>query len=141
MYSILMRYLPGILEISSPSFTAAAVLGAPLPHDVGWPVIRCPTPTQAERLPAPFSARGERRRRNLEEMLKIPASDRIHHGDNDDVTKRVITQPNSFDVLDTEYFSLKKLVPSGNIFALRRQENQRVRQYHAGIHQGELPTQ
>src|SRR3981081_2384322 len=34
----------------------------------------------------------------------------------DDVTKRVITQPNSFDVLDTEYFSLKKLVPSGNIF-------------------------
>jgi putative spermidine/putrescine transport system substrate-binding protein len=34
------------------------------------------------------------------------------------VTKRVITQPNSFDVLDTEYFSLKKLVPSGNIFAL-----------------------
>ncbi len=29
----------------------------------------------------------------------------------DDVTKRVITQPNSFDILDTEYFSLKKLVP------------------------------
>src|SRR5437764_2054213 len=36
----------------------------------------------------------------------------------DDVTKRVMTQPNSFDVLDTEYFSLKKLVPSGNIRAL-----------------------
>ena len=36
----------------------------------------------------------------------------------DDVTKRVITQPNSFDVLDTEYFSLKKLVPSGNILPL-----------------------
>src|SRR5208283_5584601 len=36
----------------------------------------------------------------------------------DDVTKRVITQPNSFDVLDTEYFSLKKLVPSGNILAM-----------------------
>src|SRR5229473_3603678 len=30
----------------------------------------------------------------------------------DDVTKRVITQPNSFDVLDTEYFSLKKLIPT-----------------------------
>ena len=29
----------------------------------------------------------------------------------DDVTKRVVTQPNSFDVLDTEYFSLKKLIP------------------------------
>jgi putative spermidine/putrescine transport system substrate-binding protein len=29
-----------------------------------------------------------------------------------------MTQPNSFDVLDTEYFSLRKLVPSGNILAL-----------------------
>jgi putative spermidine/putrescine transport system substrate-binding protein len=36
----------------------------------------------------------------------------------DDVTKRVMTQPNSFDVLDTEYFSPRKLVPSGNILAL-----------------------
>jgi hypothetical protein len=35
------------------------------------------------------------------------------------VVKRVITQPNSFDVLDTEYFSLKKLVPSGNIWQNR----------------------
>ena len=42
----------------------------------------------------------------------------------DDVTKRVITQPNSFDVLDTEYFSLKKLVPSGNIFALDAKKQQ-----------------
>src|ERR1700749_920682 len=33
--------------------------------------------------------------------------------DTDDVTKRIITQPNSFDLVDTEYFSLKKLVPSG----------------------------
>ena len=54
----------------------------------------------------------------------------------DDVTKRVITQPNSFDVLDTEYFSLKKLVPSGNIFALDCQEDQGIRQHHAGLHQG-----
>ena len=36
----------------------------------------------------------------------------------DDVTKRVITQPNSFDVLDTEFFSLKKFVPSGNILPM-----------------------
>jgi len=34
------------------------------------------------------------------------------------VTKRVATQPNSFDILDTEYFSLKKLVPSGNILPM-----------------------
>src|SRR5882762_11754816 len=44
----------------------------------------------------------------------------------EDVTKRVITQPNSFDVLDTEYFSLKKLVPSGNIFAL---DSKKIKQF------------
>jgi putative spermidine/putrescine transport system substrate-binding protein len=33
----------------------------------------------------------------------------------DDVAKRVITQPNSFDIVDSEYFSLKKLLPSGNM--------------------------
>ncbi len=33
----------------------------------------------------------------------------------DDVTKRAVTAPNSFDLLDTEYFSLKKIVPTGNI--------------------------
>jgi putative spermidine/putrescine transport system substrate-binding protein len=36
----------------------------------------------------------------------------------DDVTRRVITQPNSYDIVDTEYFSLKKLVPSGNMLAM-----------------------
>ena len=36
----------------------------------------------------------------------------------DDVTRRVITQPNSFDIVDTEYFSLKKLVPSGNLLGM-----------------------
>ncbi len=33
----------------------------------------------------------------------------------DDVSKRAITAPNTFDLLDTEYFSLKKIVPTGNI--------------------------
>ncbi len=33
----------------------------------------------------------------------------------DDVTKRIITQPSSFDLVDSEYFSLKKLLPSGNL--------------------------
>ena len=54
----------------------------------------------------------------------------------DDVTKRVATQPNSFDILDTEYFSLKKLVPSGNILRDGRQEDQGIRQHHADFHQG-----
>lgn len=33
----------------------------------------------------------------------------------DDVTKRAVTAPNSFDLLDTEFFSLKKIVPTGNL--------------------------
>jgi len=39
----------------------------------------------------------------------------------DDVSKRVITQPSSFDVVDTEYFSLRKLVPSGNLVGMDAQ--------------------
>ena len=33
----------------------------------------------------------------------------------DEVTKRAVTSPNSFDLLDTEFFSLKKIVPTGNL--------------------------
>ncbi len=33
----------------------------------------------------------------------------------DDVTKRAVTAPNSFDLIDTEYFALKKIVPTGNL--------------------------
>src|SRR5262249_29325576 len=36
----------------------------------------------------------------------------------DDVTRRVITQPNSFDIVDVEYFSLKKIIPSGNLVGM-----------------------
>ncbi len=33
----------------------------------------------------------------------------------DEVTKRVVTSPGSFDLLDSEYFSLPKILPTGNI--------------------------
>ena len=36
----------------------------------------------------------------------------------DEVTKRIITQPNSFDLVDTEFFSLKKLTPAGNLMGM-----------------------
>ena len=32
----------------------------------------------------------------------------------DDVVKRAVTQASSFDLLDTEYWMLKKIVPAGN---------------------------
>jgi len=36
----------------------------------------------------------------------------------DDVVKRAVTQPNTFDILDIEYASVKKVVPSGNIVGM-----------------------
>src|ERR1700710_2378568 len=58
----------------------------------------------------------------------------------DDVTKRVITQPNSFDILDTEYFSLKKLVPSGNILAMDAKKIKLFDQITPIFTKGELPN-
>src|SRR3979490_3269762 len=58
----------------------------------------------------------------------------------DDVTKRVITQPNSFDVLDTEYFSLKKLVPSGNLFALDANKIKEFDNITPAFTKGQLPN-
>src|SRR6201747_3263544 len=58
----------------------------------------------------------------------------------DDVTKRVITQPNSFDILDTEYFSLKKLVPSGNILALDAKKIKEFDNITPIFTKGELPN-
>jgi putative spermidine/putrescine transport system substrate-binding protein len=39
----------------------------------------------------------------------------------DDVTKRAVTAPNSFDLIDTEYFSLKKIIPTGNLLGIDTQ--------------------
>ena len=36
----------------------------------------------------------------------------------DHVTKRAVTAPNSFDLIDTEYFSLKKIIPTGNLMGM-----------------------
>ena len=58
----------------------------------------------------------------------------------DDVTKRVVTQPNSFDVLDTEYFSLKKLVPSGNILALDAKKIKEFDNITPVFTKGQLPN-
>ena len=58
----------------------------------------------------------------------------------DDVTKRVVTQPNSFDVLDTEYFSLKKLIPSGNIQPLNAKKIKQFDNITPVFTKGQLPN-
>src|SRR6201992_2404918 len=58
----------------------------------------------------------------------------------DDVTKRVITQPHSFDILDTEYFSLKKLVPSGNILPMDAKKIKEFDNITPVFTKGQLPN-
>ncbi len=58
----------------------------------------------------------------------------------DDVVKRAVTQPTSFDLLDSEYWMLKKIVPSGN---LRGMDISRVDNYDKIVPiftKGELPN-
>jgi putative spermidine/putrescine transport system substrate-binding protein len=57
----------------------------------------------------------------------------------DDVVKRAVTQPTSFDLLDSEYWMLKKIVPSGN---LRGMDVAKVKAYDQIVPiftKGELP--
>jgi putative spermidine/putrescine transport system substrate-binding protein len=58
----------------------------------------------------------------------------------DDVTKRVITQPNSYDIVDTEYFRLKKLVPSGNLSAMDAKKIKNFDKITPVFTKGELPN-
>jgi putative spermidine/putrescine transport system substrate-binding protein len=36
----------------------------------------------------------------------------------DEVAKRIVTQPNSFDIVDSEYTQLSKLIPTGNLLGM-----------------------
>ena len=44
----------------------------------------------------------------------------------DDVIRRAVTQPNTFDLLDMEYFSAKRVLPSGNIQGI---EARRIKEF------------
>jgi putative spermidine/putrescine transport system substrate-binding protein len=57
----------------------------------------------------------------------------------DDVTKRVITQPNSFDIVDEEYFSLKKVIPSGNLVGMDARRIKYADKITPIFTKGELP--
>ncbi len=57
----------------------------------------------------------------------------------DDVVKRAATQPTSFDLIDSEYWMLKKIIPSGN---LRGMDTKRIKYYDDIVPiftKGELP--
>ena len=57
----------------------------------------------------------------------------------DDVIKRAVTQPNSFDMLDTEYLLLKKIVPSGNLRGMDTKKIKHSDKIMPIFTKGELP--
>src|SRR5215472_18124984 len=57
----------------------------------------------------------------------------------DEVTKRAITQPNSFDLLDEEYFSLRKVIPSGNLVGMDAKRIKNAEKITPIFTKGELP--
>jgi putative spermidine/putrescine transport system substrate-binding protein len=58
----------------------------------------------------------------------------------DDVTRRIITQPNSFDIVDEEYFSLKKVIPSGNLLGMDARRIKHADKITPIFTKGELPN-
>src|SRR5712672_3167745 len=57
----------------------------------------------------------------------------------DDVTRRIITQPNSFDIVDEEYFSLKKVIPSGSLLGIDARRIKYADKITPIFTKGELP--
>jgi putative spermidine/putrescine transport system substrate-binding protein len=57
----------------------------------------------------------------------------------DDVVKRAVTQPSSFDLLDSEYWMLKKIVPSGNLQGIDIKKIKYYDQIVPIFTQGKLP--
>ena len=58
----------------------------------------------------------------------------------DDVVRRAVTQPTSFDMLDSEYWMLAKIVPSGNMLGM---DAKRIKAYDDIVPiftKGELPN-
>jgi putative spermidine/putrescine transport system substrate-binding protein len=58
----------------------------------------------------------------------------------DDVVKRAVTQPTSFDLLDSEYWMLKKIIPSG---VMRGMDVTKIKEYNNIVPiftKGELPN-
>jgi putative spermidine/putrescine transport system substrate-binding protein len=56
----------------------------------------------------------------------------------DDVTKRIVTQPDSFDLVDTEYFSLRNLIPSGNLMGIDAKKVKLVDKLATAMTKGEV---
>jgi putative spermidine/putrescine transport system substrate-binding protein len=102
----------------------------------GFPAIQAADPIVIR-----YAGTGVNAFRELSEQCKADTGIEIQYTTltSDDVVKRAVTQPSSFDLLDSEYWMLKKIVPSGN---LRGMDVSRVKNYDKIVPiftKGELP--
>ncbi|MEQ9123213.1 MAG: twin-arginine translocation signal domain-containing protein, partial [Alphaproteobacteria bacterium] len=107
---------------------AQAVTGFPFVHAQSTPVIR-------------IAGTGVNQFKQLADKAKEDLGFEIRYTSltSDDVVKRAVTQPSSFDLLDSEYWMLKKIVPSGN---LRGMDMTKIKNYDKIVPiftKGELP--
>src|SRR5260370_30648507 len=58
----------------------------------------------------------------------------------DHVTRPITTHPNSFDIVDEEYFSLKKVIPSGSLLGMDAQRIKHADRITPIFTKGELPS-
>ncbi len=114
--------------------TAGLALGSGLID--GFPAIHAADPITIR-----YAGTGVNAFRELSEQCKADTGIEIQYTTltSDDVVKRAVTQPSSFDLLDSEYWMLKKIVPSGN---LRGMDISKVKNYDQIVPiftKGELP--
>ena len=115
--------------------TAGLALGAGA--FTGFPFVRA-----AETVTLRIAGTGVNQFRELADKCKADLGFTVQYTSlvSDDVVKRAVTQPSSFDLLDSEYWMLKKIVPSGN---LRGIDATKIKNYDKIVPiftKGELPN-
>jgi putative spermidine/putrescine transport system substrate-binding protein len=122
------RFLTGTASIGGMAFGAGAI--------TDFPCLRAAEPVTLR-----IAGTGVNQFRELADKCKADLGFTVQYTSlvSDDVVKRAVTQPSSFDLLDSEYWMLKKIVPSGN---LRGIDTTRIKYYDNIVPiftKGELP--
>src|SRR6516162_1238930 len=98
------RFLRNTAATAGWTFGAGAI--------TGFPFVRA-----AEAVTLRIAGTGVNQFKELADKCKVDLGFTVQYTSlvSDDVVKRAVTQPSSFDLLDSEYWMLKKIVPSGNL--------------------------
>jgi putative spermidine/putrescine transport system substrate-binding protein len=123
------RFLKSTAATAGWAFGAGAITGFPFVH-------------AAEAVTLRIAGTGVNQFKELADKCKADLGFTVQYTSlvSDDVVKRAVTQPSSFDLLDTEYWMLKKIVPSGN---LRGIDVRKIKYYDEIVPiftKGELPN-